>query len=294
MIIHIDGRNGLYGIYNYDIENKVVTVLMNRIPIKIPFDKIRLIREVYSAEDKKLYDAITFKPYYKAIRIPKKNGSFRTVYMLTDKDVLKRQKLLAKKVSRSLSVKKCVEKHLGKKYVLKLDIKSAFAYVHLSKFRFLDPDLEYSFDVKGYLMQGTPCSSYLFERYMLPFDNEIEKIDVCITRYVDDITISSDVLEKVYETKDKIEKILLSLGLFLNESKTRLLKSNKAGFKVHGVNISQGRMGVRARKERAFLLIKHGETEKGIGLLSYISQFVDTHTKHAWNVKVERLIKERQ
>lgn len=276
MRVHFSDIRGCFRIKNIDFQNKKVYIMKREKLLCKDFSKIeKILPEMGDTEYKKLSEALN-PLHYKTIFIPKKNGKVREVYSFVNpENTVLQKKWLRSKKNNSISTKECIKKHLGKKYILKLDIKNAFGSVYRNMVPTDTDDkiLLLSFSEKGMLLQGTPCSSYIFEQVFKPIDKILSTFGN-YSRYVDDISYSSDSKEKLEEIARHVEKVLIKCGFNLNKSKTKILAYNKGGFKVHGVFVCQNKMGIRKLKERAFLHLKHGETEKGLGLLRYIKQFV--------------------
>lgn len=296
MKVHLINSNGLYTVKSVSASGRYITIQKgynsNNMPniVIIPFEDIKAVRDVYTKEEKDIKALIFPKVlHYKAIPIRKKNGKVRIVYSITDTELLKAQKKRAKELKLKLSTKACIVKHLNNKFIMKLDIADAFASVHRKAFDVMDEVYAASFGEDGYLLQGTPLASYLFELYMKDLDSYMSTMPCVYTRYVDDITLSGNNIKVLKSVKNKLSVALITRTLKLNDSKSKVLIPGDRGYAVHGVNISQGKLGVRKLKERAFLLIKHGELSKGLGLLNYLYQFVDNDTKERWRLKADRL-----
>jgi len=195
--------------------------------------------------------AIKFTPYfYRKFSIKKKNGSERILYeplpsLKEIQDWILKHILYKNKVSRyakayvpKRSIKEHTIYHTDEKMVLTLDIKNFFKTI-----KFLDVEkifLEMGYSVRisnlitklcflnGELPQGAPTSPYISNLILISFDKNVS--DYCIekkvkyTRYADDLAFSGEINPKEIETL--IKKNLSAFGFELNETKTKLMKTN--------------------------------------------------------------------
>jgi hypothetical protein len=291
MKVHFNGSDGCYSIVSYDLIKKTITTRYKT----HSFKEVRLIKEVYLNSDKVLEEAILkdrapvvkeIPAIFKVLSIPKKSGGMREVYSLLEPYNSKQKELVKELKLKMLSVRDCAVLHKGAKTIISMDIEKAFKSIILGKNVHTDDDvLIYSFHPEGFLMQGTPCSSWIFERIISPiFDRMISEMsfsNLVITRYVDDITISCKKrlpLEIMEEIVMYITTFLADNEFKINSSKTRYSYENGKGFKVLGIAMSQDRMGVRNMKKQAILYWKKGETMKAEGMLSYLKAFLDKKT----------------
>jgi len=148
----------------------------------------------------------------------------------------------------------CARRHCGAKSLIKLDIKNFFGNVHSDTVQRIFSDLlGYGNRVsrvltcicthKGSLPQGGLTSSYLamlclhdLEGYVV---ERLRLKSLVYTRYVDDITISSKVLNYDFDYASKIvENMLIDRGLPLNAKKTRIERISTAPLLVHGLRVA--------------------------------------------------------
>ena len=288
MYIHLYGGDGRYAIESYDLKKRTITTRYKT----VSFDDVRLTKDAWSKEDKALEAAIFNQKAipaelvkFKIVSIPKKSGGMREVYTLVEPFNSEQKKKVKQLKLKMPSVKDCVLLHKGAKTIINLDIEKAFKSVVLNKtYNTKDSVLKNSFHPEGFLMQGTPCSSWIFEVVMAPImNNLIAQLadDLVVTRYVDDITISSkkklshDVILGIVTI---VSNYLNKYGFSLNQSKNRYSYDNGRGFKVLGIALSQDRIGVRNMKKQAILYWKKGEFEKANGMLAYLKSFLDVET----------------
>lgn len=190
--------------------------------------------------------------HYRKIRIPKRDGDFRTLSV--PDEILKRvqraiaSKLLAyepvskyaKAYAVAVSVKKNAAPHVAKSKLLKLDIYKFFdsvlysevkekvfpAYKYSEPIRILLSMLCYCGEV---LPQGAPSSPAITNIIMRDFDELIgewcHEREISYTRYCDDMTFSGDFDEG--ELVAFVSAELKKRGFILNERKTALAPSGK-------------------------------------------------------------------
>lgn len=200
------------------------------------------------------------KNEYNIVKIPKKHGGFRYIYIPNDSLKEKLHSFLPvikniydkyKKIDcdhafyRGRNSVTNAHAHIQHRYVLSLDIKDFFESVsthHLKNY--IPPHLIEITLVNNKLPQGFPTSPYLSNIAMIPFDHQLvhalNEINPAIvyTRYADDLTFSfSDI-----QNKDSIITIavqLLRLYRFkLNKSKMKLQDKCNGRAIITGVAVS--------------------------------------------------------
>lgn len=189
--------------------------------------------------------------HYRRVRIPKKNGGFRSLDV-PDHLLKTVQKRILTQLLEQLPVSPCacsyrkgisllenVSPHTGKRCVLKLDIRDFFGSItYMSVYSFAFPSeffppavrtlLTHLCCLHDTLPQGAPTSPYISNLVMAPFDrhmiNWCKSRGITYTRYCDDLTFSGDFNPK--EVKSYTESFLLRLGFELNQNKTRFFSSS--------------------------------------------------------------------
>lgn len=140
--------------------------------------------------------------------------------------------------------------HVGKKVILKLDIKDFFRNITFEHLYIALPDYLFPPQIKvlliklctydDYLPQGAPTSPMLSNLAMKSFDEYIgsycKNLNINYTRYCDDLTFSGDFDTK--KLKNKVASFLEQLGFNLNEKKTRVIK-NSSRQTVTGVVVNE-------------------------------------------------------
>jgi len=189
-------------------------------------------------------------------------------------------------------IKTNAKRHLGKRFIMCLDIKDFFPSikkVHVfSIFRDIFSD-ENTADVlsnlctyKERLPQGGVTSPALSNIVLNKADEKISSIcsrkRVIYTRYADDLAFSANNFSSLEELKPEIDKILRKGGFELNKKKTRFL-TGKGRMLVTGLVLNSGKLTVRRsikREIRAALfnhIVKGDEkvnVNKLVGTLAFI------------------------
>ncbi len=207
-------------------------------------DQKKYIKTLYSITN-------NIESNYKIYKIPKNNGTYRTIY--EPNSLLKhiQRKILnnilnyksiskyATAYHKGISLLDNAEPHINKKVILKLDIKNffeniSFLDVYNSCFsieyfpKSVGMVLAYLCTYDDHLTQGSPTSAAITNIVMKNFDEEIgswcESNQITYTRYSDDMTFSSDFNPS--EVIIKVRKLLYKLGLELNYSKIHIVHQN--------------------------------------------------------------------
>ncbi len=191
------------------------------------------------------------KNNYMIYKIPKRDGSYRTIYepnyllkkiqknilenILNNKSISK----YAKAYHKGISLNDNARFHINKKIILKLDIKDFFESICFIDIYNSCFQIEYFPKSIGYLLtylctyneklpQGAPTSSYISNLVMKDFDEVIgrfcEDNNISYTRYSDDMTFSGDFLPNL--VIGKVRKMLYKLGLELNDKKTCVISND--------------------------------------------------------------------
>ena len=211
---------------------------------------------------------------YKKYEIPKKDGSKRVIYepsyflKCIQKRILNNV-LEGFKVSKyatayvkGKSIKDNALPHLGKKILLKLDIKDFFnsiSFMDVYNRCFLEEYfpksvrilLTYLCTYNEFLPQGAPTSSYISNLIMRDFDEKIrgfcEENNINYTRYSDDMTFSGDfdVKKVIYKVKDELKKF----GMLLNYDKIRVIYSNNSQT-VTGICVNEKAQVLRKKRKK--------------------------------------------
>ena len=247
---------------------------------------------------------------YHTFEIKKKSGGTRII-TAPDDELKKKQKTILKQLEKTFWISKHAHGfkrkknivtnatvHIGKKWILNMDIKDFFPSINLktiirinineksSKTRQCVIPEQQCLLHEGVLPQGAPTSPFLSNFVMREFDIQIIGLvrkyvsdDIAYSRYGDDLTFSSNshALEKV---EDFVCNKLKSIGFKLNEKKTRMAGKGQRQ-EVTGININSGkptiskkyRKNVRAMVHRAVngWIITEKQKQRLIGMISHIA-----------------------
>ena len=190
--------------------------------------------------------------YYCPFEIKKKNGKLRQLYAPIGKlkscqTIINRRILeklpvakYATAYQKGSKISKNAAPHIGKRYLLKLDITDFFNSISFEQVYSAAFNTRYFPKQIGVLLtelccrndslvQGAPTSPTLSNIVMRNFDNNIgqwcQNRNIAYTRYCDDMTFSSDTpLCPVFK---RVTDMLESMGFELNEKKTKFINSNK-------------------------------------------------------------------
>ncbi len=194
--------------------------------------------------------ASSISNHVKIKRIPKKNGGNRILYIPSD-----RLKTVLKKINRNIlqsiplpnqahgsipgkSPITNAKQHIGKPYILKLDIENFYPSIRFIKVKNLFIELGFSnkcatlmtrlTTFKGTLGQGFPTSStianLILAQNVIPrIVGLCKKMNLTFTIYQDDITISG--MNRMRNITPAIKKILNQNGFFINTNKYDFMNS---------------------------------------------------------------------
>ena len=139
--------------------------------------------------------------------------------------------------------------HVGKKHLLKMDIKDFFPSISINWVIVFFKKLGYAHDISfylaslcclnGHLPQGAVTSPCLSNILTLSLDNRLGKLskkyEVTYTRYADDLFFSGDKIP--LSLIESVTNIVTSYGLDVNTDKTHLIRTSKrkivTGVAVH-------------------------------------------------------------
>jgi RNA-directed DNA polymerase len=237
--------------------------------------------------------------HYVSYGIPKRSGGVRIIH--APKQRLKRilralhRELVSKlPVSehahgfrKGRSVKTCAQPHVGKPFVLRLDLKDFFPSVTWARVRGLLVSLGYGYPVAATLavlmteaarqpvvvdsqtyfvpvgprtcVQGAPTSPGLCNAILLRMDRRIaglaKKHGFAYTRYADDLIFSGDSARTAHRLRRSVERVISEEGFSVNPVKTRLAgqggRQEVAGVTVNSV------LGLSRQKRRRIRAMLH-------------------------------------
>jgi RNA-directed DNA polymerase len=255
------------------------------------------------------------QPHYVTFAIPKRSGGKRLI--MAPKRRLKaiQRKLLALLVEklpvseqahafrRGRSIRTGAEPHVGKRYVLKLDLKDFFPSVTFARVRGFLIGCGYSFPVASTLavlmteaerqavevdgevfhvpigrrhcVQGAPTSPGLCNALVLRLDRRLaglaKRHGFAYTRYADDLTFSGDI-ERLAAQKLRVaaSRIIEEEGFTVNADKTRLMGQSTRQT-VTGVVVNKT-LGLSRQERRRLRAIAHRLGRAGVGDTSTITR----------------------
>lgn len=169
--------------------------------------------------------------------------------------------------------------HIGKEYIVKLDISHFFDDIDDDMVFMIMRQLGMSMPAtsmltnlcvhNGRLPQGAPTSPYIANLVMKHFDEKLglwcAENNITYTRYCDDITLSGD--KKAIKNShlvSKIRQMLYRMGFTLNEKKTVFVSSSQQQ-KVTGIIVNEkpqiSREMRRTIRQEVYYCTKFGATE---------------------------------
>ncbi len=206
------------------------------------------------------------------IEISKKSGGFRIVYSPISDNLTNCLKILNSKLRniykpsssvhgyiKGRGIKTNASKHLGKKYLLKIDIENYFEKItkdsiikSLNDLGFhekISPLIAKIVTHNDILVQGFHTSPTIANIIFNELDLILSKFpNITYTRYADDLYFSSN--EEI-DIVPKVEKQLLKFGFTINKSKTKLMKRGQKQY-VTGLTVfdsKQPRISKHKKKE---------------------------------------------
>lgn len=148
----------------------------------------------------------------------------------------------------------CASKHCHAKTILKVDIKNFFDNIHKDVvnsifkkvFKYKGEALSYLVDICCYderVVQGALTSSYIASLCLFDVEYDVfrraERKELIYTRLVDDITVSSKIVDyNMNQMLDHIKNMLTIKDLPINEGKTQVYNISTESLKVHGLRVS--------------------------------------------------------
>lgn len=159
-------------------------------------------------------------------------------------------------------IKRNAEFHLGKPYVLSMDIKEFFSsitqgMVYNALSEHFDKELSLKLaklcTFKRRLPQGAPTSPALSNIVFKKIDEKITNYCnarlVVYSRYADDMVFSCDTKDDLVETHRYVSNLLRGNSFEINTRKTKFF-SGKGRMAITGININEGRLTVRKELKR--------------------------------------------
>lgn len=226
---------------------------------------------------------------YIPLLLKKKNGNYRQIYA-PNESLKKCQYIILNKIISKLPVSKYAtayrkgstlvqnaSPHVGKRYLLKMDIKDFFGSIYFEQIyctafntRYYPKQIGLILTElcckNGFLPQGAPTSPTLSNIVMRNFDDNIgywcEKHGISYTRYCDDMTFSSD--KPLYTVYQKVKAMLEEMCFELNEKKTHFItNANRQSVTGLTVNekVSVSSVYKRSLRQEVYYVLKFGLAE---------------------------------
>lgn len=200
---------------------------------------------------------------YRLITLQKRNGNIRNIYA-PDKHLKSFQNQILREIliyfpvspyataySKNCTLSKNAAPHVGKKYLLKLDITDFFGSIRFDQIYSAAFNTRYFPKQIGVLLtslccreealpQGAPTSPTLSNLVMRNFDSSLgrwcQRRGIAYTRYCDDMTFSSN--KPLFPVYEKVKSMLYDMGLTLNEKKTHFI-TNASRQSVTGLTVNE-------------------------------------------------------
>ena len=168
--------------------------------------------------------------------------------------------------------------HLGKKWILKMDIKDFFSSVPfddiqnviinvLNHYNKEDEFINHIIltTINNKLPVGVPTSPYLANACFVGIDKEIKNIsylyNVNYSRYVDDLIFSSNYIEDLNLIENRIKDVLNYHGYKINPKKTKYISDNKQQ-NVLGLVINNNKIRLSKAFKRKIRAMIHSKYNK--------------------------------
>ena len=226
--------------------------------------------------------------HYRNITLKKKNGDYRTIHA-PDTTLKSVQHTILRTVLRhpasryatayvrGRSLTDNASPHVGKRYILKLDITDFFGSIRFDQVysaafntRYFPKQIGVMLTTlccyRDVLPQGAPTSPALSNLVMKNFDENLgawcEKRGITYTRYCDDMTFSGDC--SLYPVYQKVKNMLRDTAFELNERKTHFI-TNAARQSVTGLTVNE-KVAVssdykRRLRQEVHYLLKYGAAD---------------------------------
>lgn len=324
MQITIDNEISLFSFSTYDMPYLAKNGITNTMQavhdfysshnMYFPFlFEIHQLAGFFMMNPKRIFDLVKgAEDHYREIELKKKNGKIRRIHapdqLLKRKQNAIRRKILmkfspskyAKAYVRRRTLVDNASPHVGKRYLLKLDISDFFGSIRFEQvYAAVFHSKHFSRQVgmllttlccyKGVLPQGAPTSPALSNLVMRNFDDNIgqwcESRGISYTRYSDDMTFSSN--EPLYPVYQKVKAMLQESGFRLNEKKTHFV-TNASRQSVTGLTVNEKVAVSREYKRRVrqqvyyalkFMDISIEEKHRLIGKIHFILQIEPDNTQ---------------
>lgn len=221
--------------------------------------------------------------YYDGNRVYVSEELYYTIFRIKNRvifapceELKKKQRYMKYAINRvfplKMSTEKCANLHSNKKWVLKMDIKDFYNSVPYEAIMWVMKEVSeyvYKAEVNTYLRYttldlklptGAPTSAHIANACFRPLDKRIKtycnNFDIDYSRYMDDMTFSSN--EKFYLNmiEKYVRNILNGTGFEINEKKTKYISDNKQQ-NILGLVVNNGKARVPKKLKRKVRAMLH-------------------------------------
>lgn len=230
--------------------------------------------------------------HYKKIKISKKNGKFRDIYI--PNDTLKSTLIELLPTLNDIYFKNVIfecdhafvkgkncatnaKAHINNRYILSVDIEDFFDSITENHVRKLIKSSTLDIImIKGKLPQGyntSPCVANIamieIDKNIINSMNDFNK-DIIYTRYADDLTFSFNNLNEKNFILSELVKILRFYGFRINKRKTLLQDKNNGRAIITGIGVSFDNIHPTRKTLKKIRAAQHQENENSLrGLLDW-------------------------
>lgn len=248
--------------------------------------------------------------FYEKVSLKKKNGGVRIINAPDElmKSIQRRinyeivSKLAVSEYATAYksgcNLKNNADKHIGKKYLLKMDITDFFGSIRFEQVYSSVFNTKYFPKQIGVILtsfcclndvlpQGAPTSPGISNLVLKNFDDNIgawcKARGITYTRYCDDLTFSSD--NSLYHVYVKVEKMLEDMGFEINKKKTHFVTSATRQT-VTGLTVNEkvtvSKEYKRKLRQEIYYILKYGAADSLIhaGADDYIRHGTISVTKY--------------
>lgn len=274
-------------ITNQEIKVKYFSYIKNCYAKNIPIIfNLNHFQKILGIKKEIILSILFSDKYYREFTIPKRNGKLRKIDSPYPVLLMIQRWILDNILStialnnaatgfiKNKSIKDNAFVHVGKKCLLKMDIKDFFPSISLNRIICIFKNLGYPHKISyflaklcckdNHLPQGAPTSPYISNIIAKRLDIRLKalskKCNLAYTRYADDIAFSGDYISSKHIKH--VYTIITSEGFIPNIEKTRLVIGNGKKI-ITGLSISNDKLTIPRKKKRelrknAFYILLNG------------------------------------
>lgn len=229
---------------------------------------------------------------YSKIKISKRNGKFRIIYMpnealkkelrnrLPDLENIYQENKTEDFDHAFIKGKNCVTNasaHLSQRFVLSMDIQDFFdSITALHLINYVPEDILSDMMVDNKVPQGYPTSPMLANIAMIAIDEKIKarlpliSDKIVYTRYADDLTFSFDEKHLHHKIIQEISTIFRFFNLKINKKKTRLQDKHNGRAIITGIGVSNDGVHPTRKTIKKIRAARHQNNQSSLnGLLEW-------------------------